>query len=153
MKTLLLSALLLLGNVVIAQSSSRKTQFNLENGLAIQGYDPVSYFNGKPLLGKKDFSYTFKEVTYRFATVENKRAFEKSPEKYEPQYGGWCAYAMGNDGTKVEINPKTYKIVNNKLYLFYDFYFTNTLKDWNTKEKTLKAKADTNWGNFYSEKQ
>ena len=152
MKTILFIAMFLFGNTVIAQSSARKSQFNLEHGLAIGGYDPVSYFNGKPLPGKKEYSFTFEEVTYRFANVENKRAFEKNPKKYEPQYGGWCAYAMGNDGTKVEVNPKTYKITDNKLYLFYDFYFTNTLEDWNLKEKTLKNKADTNWANFYKEK-
>lgn len=138
-----------MGGPSISQSNTRKAQFNLENGVAIQGYDPVSYFNGKPLQGKKEYGFIFKGVTYRFATVENKRTFEKNPEKYEPQYGGWCAYAMGNDGSKVEINPKTYKITDNKLYLFYDFYFTNTLKDWNLNEKNLKTKADKNWINLY----
>ncbi|TSJ47552.1 YHS domain-containing (seleno)protein [Fluviicola chungangensis] len=152
MKALLFTALILLGNHSIAQSSNRKSQFNLEHGLAIQGYDPVSYFNGKPLPGKKEYSFIFEEVTYRFASIENKRAFEKNPKKYEPQYGGWCAYAMGNNGTKVEVNPKTYKITDNKLYLFYDFYFTNTLEDWNLKEKMLKNKADANWATFYKEK-
>lgn len=132
-----------------AQSSSRKAQFNLESGLAIQGYDPVSYFKGKPVLGKTEYSFTYKEVVYRFSTVENKRAFEKDPGKYEPQYGGWCAYAMGKDGSKVEINPKTYKVIDGKLYLFYDFYFTNTLTDWNANEKTLKPNANKNWSKLY----
>lgn len=149
MKIILFTFIALFGTFANAQSSSRKAQFNLQNGLALQGYDPVSYFKGKPTMGKKEYSFTYKEVTYRFTTVDNKRSFEKDPEKYEPQYGGWCAYAMGNDGTKVEVNPKTYKIVDGKLYLFYDFYFTNTLTDWNANEKTLKPKADKNWAKFY----
>lgn len=68
-----------------------------------------------------------------------------SPEKYEPEYGGWCAYAMGESGEKVKIDPETFKIVNGKLYLFYNFFFNNTLKDWNIDEKHLKLKADKNW--------
>ncbi len=68
---------------------------------------------------------------------------------YEPQYGGWCAYAMGNSGEKVEVDPETYKIVDGKLYLFYNKYFTNTLKSWNKDEAKLKSKADESWKNFY----
>ena len=75
----------------------------------------------------------------------NLDVFKKSPEKFEPAYGGWCAYAMGNTGEKVEIDPETYKIVEGKLYLFYNAYFTNTLPKWNKEEKSLKTKADKNW--------
>lgn len=68
-----------------------------------------------------------------------------SPEKYEPAYGGWCAYAMGETGEKVKIDPETYKIVDGKLFLFYNFWGNNTLEDWNENEKSLKSKADQNW--------
>ena len=72
------------------------------------------------------------------------------PEKYEPAYGGWCAYAMGNSSEKVEVDPETFKIIGGKLYLFYNFYFNNTLKSWNKNETGLKTKADGNWNKFIS---
>lgn len=125
--------------------ATRKKHYNLENGLAIQGYDVVSYFYGKPKKGSKTQSYTYKGVTYYFSSQLYLDLFKKHPEKYEPQYGGWCAYAMGNDGTKVEIDPETYKLTDGKLYLFYNKYFNNTKKDWDKDEANLKAKADKNW--------
>ena len=71
--------------------------------------------------------------------------FKASPAKYEPQYGGWCAYAMGATNEKVEIDPETFKIINGKLYLFYHSWTNNTLKTWNKDEGNLKPKADVNW--------
>ena len=125
--------------------TKRQKSYNLEHGLAIGGYDPVSYFNGKPQKGQTKLTFSHEGVTYRFANESNLDAFKKSPPSYEPQYGGWCAYAMGNTGEKVEVDPETYKIINNKLYLFYNKLFTNTLKSWNKNEPTLKSKADVNW--------
>lgn len=128
------------------QIDNRKKHFNLSNGnLAVGGYDVVSYFTGKPKPGNKSFFTTHSGVTYYFSSQANLDLFKKSPEKFEPAYGGWCAYAMGNSGEKVEINPETYKIVEGKLYLFYNAYFTNTLPKWNKDENNLKLKADKNW--------
>lgn len=119
---------------------------NLSNGIAVQGFDVVSYFKeNKAVKGKKEFSVKHNGAIYYFKSKENKDAFIKKPSAYEPQYGGWCAFAMGDYGEKVEINPETFKIVDGKLYLFYNAYFTNTLKSWNKNESTLKAKADSNW--------
>jgi hypothetical protein len=84
-------------------------------------------------------------VRYHFSTEANKEAFKKNPSKYEPQYGGWCAYAMGATGERVEIDPETFKILNGKLYLFYNKLFNNTLKTWNKDEQSLRTKADANW--------
>ncbi|MFQ3577382.1 MAG: YHS domain-containing (seleno)protein [Cytophagales bacterium] len=124
----------------------KKEHYNLEKELAIQGYDPVSYFsNGKALKGDKKFAHNHQGVIYLFINEENKTAFQKEPIKYEPQYGGWCAYAMGESGKKIEVDPKTFKILDGKLYLFYNAYFTNTLKSWNQDEKNLKINADKNW--------
>lgn len=124
----------------------RKKEYSLTKGVAIKGYDSVSYFSGKPQKGKTANAYTYEGVTYQFANVNNLETFNKNPMKYEPQYGGWCAYAMGKSGEKVEIDPETYKIINGKLYLFYHTFFSNTLPDWNKNENVLKAKADDNWG-------
>lgn len=129
----------------------RKKHFNLENGIAINGYDPVAYFKeGKAVKGKKEIgTVVYEGLVYRFSKIENKELFRKSPASYEPQYGGWCAYAMGNDGTKVEIDPETFKIIDGKLFLFYNRLFTNTLKTWNKKEVALKMQADANWQKIY----
>ncbi len=144
-----------LSSVLIAGASAqsidiRKTQFNLEkSGLAIKGYDPVAYFaSGKAVDGKKDITTDYEGVTYRFATVDNRDVFKANPGKYEPQYGGWCAYAMGANGQKVEVDPETFKIIDGKLYLYYNKFFNNTLKTWNKDEAHLRANADKSWMMF-----
>ena len=136
--------------VVFGQNDSKRiSQYNLENKIAIQGYDPVAYFtNGKAIKGKKEISASYQGVIYKFSSNQNKEVFLKKPSEYEPQYGGWCAYAMGNSGDKIEIDPETFKIINGKLYLFYNAYFNNTLKIWNKNEAALKIKADSNWKNI-----
>jgi YHS domain-containing protein len=127
----------------------RLSQYNLENKIAIHGYDPVAYFKqSKAIKGKKEFATTYQGVIYYFSSQSNKDAFTKNPASYEPQYGGWCAYALGSSGDKVDINPETFKILDGKLYLFYNAYFNNTLKSWNKDEVNLKKKADTNWKKF-----
>ncbi|MGA0556870.1 YHS domain-containing (seleno)protein [Larkinella sp. VNQ87] len=129
--------------------SVRKQQFNLENGLALQGYDPVAYFTqNKAVKGSAANTLTYKTITYRFATPANLKAFQENPEKYEPQYGGWCAYAMGATGEKVEIDPETFKVKDGKLYLFYHSFINNTLPKWNKDEMNLQRKADASWLKF-----
>lgn len=137
---------------VMAQDATalRKKNFNLDNGVAIQGYDPVAYFTQKKAVkGSKDLVVVFQGATYYFSSADNKEAFKKNPAQYEPQYGGWCAYAMGKDGSKVEIDPETFKIIDGKLYLYYNKYFNNTLKSWNKDEANLKAHADANWQKIF----
>ena len=85
----------------------------------------------------------------RTLTAENKELLLKNYKTYEPEFGGWCAYAMGNTGEKVEIDPETFKIINGKLYLFYNAYFNNTLKLWNKNEANLLKQANTNWTKYY----
>jgi YHS domain-containing protein len=144
---------LLLGVLIVyiacGQSVADRTkQYNLKKNIAMEGYDPVSYFNSNPLEGKSSIIQVYKGITYQFANVGNQQKFKENPDQYEPAYGGWCAYAMGETGEKVKIDPETYKIINGKLYLFYNFWGNNTLKDWNKNEKQLKAKADQNWKKF-----
>jgi hypothetical protein len=147
MKNLILILFILSVPQLSAQSIAKKSkEYNLENGLAIQGYDPVAYFTQKKAVkGKSSIATTFEGVIYYFSSNENKELFKKNPSGYEPQYGGWCAYAMGAKGEKVEVDPETFKIVNGKLFLFYNAYFNNTLKSWNKDEANLNRKADANW--------
>ena len=95
--------------------------------------------------GKKEFNYSSLGVVYHFVSGADQQLFQANPAKYEPQYGGWCAYAMGHDGSKVEIDPETFKIINGKLFLFYNRFFNNTLKSWNQDESKLHTQADANW--------
>lgn len=149
-KNLLIALLSFLSLSIFAQTdfNIRKKHFNLDkNSLAIQGYDPISYFEGKPAKGLAQFLVFYKGVQYYFTNTAHKDLFLKTPEKYEPAYGGWCAYAMGEYGDKVEIDPTSYKIVNGKLNLFYYSFINKTLNKWNTNEVNLKTKADINWNN------
>lgn len=148
----LIAAISLISMATAAQDagSLRKKHFNLEDGIAINGYDPVSYFTqNKAVKGKKETAVYYQGVTYYFSSATNKDLFKANPSRYEPEYGGWCAYAMGEKGEKVSIDPETFKVLNGKLYLFYNRFFNNTLKDWNKNEASLKAKADVNWTKLF----
>lgn len=140
-------------SVANAQSSAstlRQKHFNLANFVAISGYDPVAYFTqNKAVRGNSKIAQLADGIIYYFSSEANKTLFNTNRAKYEPQYGGWCAYAMGATGEKVKVNPETFKIVDGKLYLFYNAYFNNTLTSWNKDEKNLKAKADKSWNLLY----
>ncbi len=130
----------------LGQTALRKKHYNLEKGVAIQGYDPVSYFTSKKAIeGNPKIQTSVEGATYFFSSIANKDLFLKESKKYEPQYGGWCAYAMGATNDKVEIDPETFKIVNGKLYLFFHNFINNTLPKWNKDEVHLKPTADKNW--------
>ena len=146
-KSILILFVVLSSTISFAQTAAKRTkEFNLENKVAIQGYDPVAYFTQKKAIkGKTTIVTTYEGVTYNFSSQTNKDLFLKNPASYEPQYGGWCAYAMGANNEKVEIDPNTFKILDGKLYLFYNAFFNNTLKSWNKDEGNLKKKADSSW--------
>ena len=139
-----------------AQTERRADNYNLnKSGIGIKGYDPVSYHQGEPQEGLKSLSFNYKGVRYRLATQENRSLFEKNPSGYEPAYGGWCAWAMLK-ADKVDFNPKRFKIVNGKTYLFYDGLFGNTLKKWNQQalkepENEMINRADKHWRRLNSE--
>jgi YHS domain-containing protein len=135
----------LVSQVIAQTDEARKRNFNIKKDVAIEGYDPVSYFDGKPMDGKPGFKSNYKGVNYLFSSQSNLEKFKVNPANFEPAYGGWCAFAMGNSGEKVKIDPETYKIQGGKLYLFYNFWGNNTLKDWNKNENELKTKGDANW--------
>lgn len=152
MKQIIIAALALCAiaiNSYAQQPAARQKNFNLNKSVAISSYDPVSYFHKKPVKGSANLAYTYAGITYYFANTADMNLFKNNPAAYEPQYGGWCAYAMGSKGQKVEVDPETYKIVNGKLYLFYNRLFNNTLTSWNKDETALKAKADANWQKIY----
>lgn len=138
----------LLSLAVMAQDdASRRRNFNTENFVGLREFDPVSYFNGsKPLKGTSKFYHHHRGITYYFANQENLETFKKSPDKYEPAYGGWCAYTVSVNGDRVKVNPVAYKIINGKLHLFYNFSSDNRLIKWNKGDETkLRSAANRNW--------
>lgn len=147
MKSLLLFAALLMSGGTLTFAQAGKAVLNIDSdNLALEGYDPVVYLKEKKAIeGKSSITAQHDGVNYRFASAANKNIFLASPSMYLPQYGGWCAYAMGAKGEKVEVDPETFKIVDGKLYLFYNKFFNNTLETWNKNEPSLKASADKNW--------
>lgn len=102
------------------QGDLRKKHFNIKKGIAIEGYDPVRYFKGKPEEGDEELTSSYKGITYCFVSPSNLAKFNAAPDRYEPAYGGWCAYAMGEKGEKVKIDPETFKILDGRLYPFYN---------------------------------
>ncbi|MFK7899787.1 MAG: YHS domain-containing (seleno)protein [Cyclobacteriaceae bacterium] len=119
---------------------------NTQKGYVAEGYDVVAYFKNEAIKGSKKLSYVYQKNTYLFVNESNLKAFKSSPTTYIPQYGGWCAYAMAKDGSKVSINPKTFEIRDGKLYLFYNKLITNTYNSW-IKEgaEELVKQANQNW--------
>ncbi len=91
-----------------------------KNGVAIQGYDPVAFFtDGKPVLGEEKFHASFHDATYRFASAEHQAMFEKNPAKYEPQFGGYCAYGVSK-GHLAPVKIDAFQIVDGRLLMQYD---------------------------------
>jgi YHS domain-containing protein len=128
------------------ENALRRRNYNHENGVALNEFDAISYFKGsKPVKGSSNFSYTYKGITYYFSNAKNLEEFKKAPPKYEPAYGGWCAYTMAVDGQRAKSSPVTYKIIAGKLYLFSNFSGNNMLLKWNKNEKKFKESADKFW--------
>lgn len=130
--------------VAFGQSTEMHIHLGKAN-LALSGYDVVAYFHHTAVKGNTKFEAMHHGGKYRFSSLNNKLLFEKNPKKYLPQYGGWCAYAMGYSGEKVPIDPESFTIENDKLYLFYKSFFNDTKAKWIKNTSDLKEKADTNW--------
>ncbi|HUI51336.1 MAG TPA: YHS domain-containing (seleno)protein [Terriglobales bacterium] len=148
MKKIIALMLLLWGFPALPQTA--KTLENLDkNGVAIQGYDPVAFFTqNKPVPGSPQFQSSYKGATYHFASAEDKAAFDANPAKYEPQFGGFCAYGV-SVGRLVPIKVEAFQIVNGRLLLQYDL----DVKDKFNKDQTGNLqKADQNWPGLVEKK-
>lgn len=109
---------------------------------AIKGYDTVAYFTqGKPVQGSEKYSTEYNTATWLFASQENLELFVSNPEKYAPQYGGYCAYAVSQNST-ASIKPELFTIVDGKLYLNYN----QSVNDkWLANKENFIVQADQNW--------
>lgn len=131
---------------LIINSIQAQENYNLKKGFIAEGYDVVAYFNNKALKGNDQFTTESEGAKYKFVSSENLKTFIENPEMYVPQYGGYCAYAVAVKGEKIGINPKSFQIIDNKLYLFYDNWGVDTLEKWNEEGvEKLQQQADTNW--------
>ncbi|WP_232285858.1 YHS domain-containing (seleno)protein [Aquimarina agarilytica] len=125
-----------------------QTKFLTKKGFVAEGYDVTEYFNGTAVEGNKMYSTTYEGAKFAFKTEANKAKFEAAPLKYLPQYGGYCAYALGVKGDLVSIDAETFEIRDGKLYLFYNSWGMNTLNKWlEENPEELKEQADDNWEN------
>jgi YHS domain-containing protein len=116
---------------------------------AIKGYDPVAYFQaGQAQKGNESFVFQWHGLTWYFSTKENRDLFATSPEKYAPQYDGYCAWAM-SEGRKAQADPEVWKIVSGKLYLNCS---RSAYEKWNRDIPDNINKADTNWLNSSGKK-
>jgi YHS domain-containing protein len=117
-------------------------------GVAIEGYDPVAYFEqGEPVEGSADHALEWQGATWRFASAAHRDRFAAEPEKYAPQYGGYCAYAVAK-GTTAGIDPEDWTVVDGKLYLNYS---KKVQKQWQKDIPGHIAKADENWPKLLAE--
>jgi hypothetical protein len=110
--------------------------------LAIKGYDPVAYFTpGQPTPGSADITYDWDGARWPFANTANRDQFQRNPDAYAPQYGGYCALGM-TTGNRGEVNPEVWAIVDGKLYLNYE---RSGHDEWRENQAANIAQADQNW--------
>src|SRR5262249_51058851 len=140
MKKLLL-VLMLVGSIPAFGQS--KSLVNLDKkGIAIQGYDPVAFFTqNRPVKGLPEFESKYNGARYLFASAEDKSTFDANPAKYEPQFGGFCAYAASKNRT-APVKIEAFQIVNGRLLMQYDL---DIREEFNKDTQGNLQKADKNW--------
>ena len=132
-------------NFMSAQTAPVET-VKIANG----GFDLVAYFTeNHATTGNYAFAVDLDGVKYLFSSKEHQEAFKANPDKFMPQCDGFCAWGIAEKGTKFSVNPETFKVVNGKLYLFFNGDFKgspfNTLTEWNKDEKSLLSKLPKTW--------
>ncbi len=141
-KSLVMAALSVFLLTAGAFAQKEPAVYKTKDNLALSGNDAVSYFkDGKPVAGKPAFTYNWIDATWRFSSAENRDAFAKNPEKYAPQYGGYCAFGT-SQGHLVPGDLQAWKVVDNKLYLNYN---KDVQKYWLQDVYGNIQKADENW--------
>ena len=109
--------------------------------LAIKGYDVVAYETGAATRGAPEYTYRWSGAVWQFATAKNRDRFVKDPEKYAPQFGGYCAWAVSR-GYTADVDPESFRIVDGKLYLIYS---KSVQVRWEQDIPGNIAKAAANW--------
>lgn len=111
-------------------------------GTALKGYDAVTYFKeGRPVKGKDEFRHDWMGAKWYFASAANRDEFARNPEKFAPQFGGYCAWAVAN-GYTASIDPEAWRIVDGKLYLNYS---KDVQKKWEADIPGFIKLGNENW--------
>jgi len=116
----------------------------LENGKALKGYDPLSVYSGIATMGDENITSSYENAIYQFKSSENKKVFDKTPEKYAPKYGGYCSIAI-SEGSLVESNPHSSLIQDGDLHVFYKDEEEDTQDEWNENPIENKKRAEIGW--------
>ena len=146
-KMVFTTMILLLGIFMAITVEAQKTDgkyFNNvdDKGVILDGYDAVGFFtDNKPVKGDGAFQYKYQDATYYFASQQHLDLFKSNPEKYKPQFGGWCAYAVSL-GRVAPINVNTFSIVDNRLVIQHN---ERAVKGWNKDVAGNLSKADKYW--------
>jgi YHS domain-containing protein len=134
--------MLVFGLAAIGASSARAGDGTEVATVGVGGYDTVSYFTeSKPVRGSGRYTAEYQGVTYLFSSEENKKAFEKEPEKYLPAYGGYCAYGVAL-GKKFWGDPEVWEIVDGTLYLNLD---KSIQQEWDKDKAGYITNANSKW--------
>ena len=137
-----LMALVLGGFLISSTHAVEPINTTWRGNLAVEGYDTVAYFTeNQPVKGKKEFQTEWRDANWRFASQEHLNLFQENPEKYAPQYGGYCAWAVSKNAT-ASIDPAQFTIFNDKLYLNYN---AKIQKQWTPVKEEKIALADGYW--------
>lgn len=139
-------AVAIAGGPAVAASAeiyqSGKDDKEVGENLGAGGYDVVAYFTEKkPVLGKKEFETTWKDAKWRFSSKENLEKFQKTPEAFAPQFGGYCALALAYNSLAPG-DPKAWTIVDGKLYLNLS---PEIKAQWDKQKQSLIPRAEKNW--------
>ena len=136
------SAVIAIAALSLLSTAALAGEFFETDGVALRGYDPVAYFvSTEAQKGQAQYSYEYKGSKFYFASDANRRAFMAMPEKYAPQFGGYCAFGTAQ-GYKVSTQPDAYAIVKDKLYLNYD---KKVQKIWQQDVPGNIQQAEKNW--------
>ena len=147
MKLIVASILILILVIYFITAREKKSPIYSTSSGALDGYDPVAYFKfNKAIMGKNRYTCKWEYATWYFINHEHQRLFMENPEKYAPEFDGYCAYAMAK-GKKCKIDPESWEIVNGKLYLNYG---PGIHRKWLKNRSEFIRKANENWDKLYT---
>lgn len=145
LKIIIATTMVVFSTAIMAQD---KAANNIDDSsIALEGYSPVSYLDlGLAQKGSKNFKSKYHEVVYYFTSAEQKSTFDKNPEKYLPQYGGYCAFGV-YIGAKFRVDPNKFIVKDGKYFLFLYNLEVDAKEKWlaENNHNQLVSTADANW--------